>query len=56
LALRAANWSGLQSPIGGEVSRPITGETTYTLTCADLDGDSVSRSARVRIIPGWQET
>jgi hypothetical protein len=46
----------MSSPIGGQTSKPITGETIYTLSCTDLDGDSVTRSARVRIIPGWQET
>ena len=50
------SWIGSASPLGGQTSRPITGETTYTLSCTDLDGNTVTRSAEVRVIPGFQET
>jgi len=48
-------WSGLTSPLGGETSRPITAETTYTLSCRALDGATLTKSATVRIIPTFQE-
>jgi hypothetical protein len=47
LVLRAASWTGLQSPI--ETSKPITGETTYTLTCKDLSGQIVTKQTKVRV-------
>jgi len=48
-------WTALQSPIGGQTSKPITGDTTYTLTCKDLSGETVTKQAKVRIIPGFRE-
>ena len=48
-------WSGLQSILGGNVSKPITGETTYTLSCIALDGSTLTKSATVKIIPTFQE-
>ena len=50
------SWTGTASPLGGRTSSPITGETTYTLSCTNLDGNPVTRSAGVRVIPGWQDT
>ena len=50
------SWTGTASPLGGKTSKAIADETTYTLRCTDLDGDAVTRTARVRIIPGLQET
>jgi hypothetical protein len=49
------NWSGTKSPVGGETSSPITGETTYTLSCLDADGTPHTKQATVRIIPTFQE-
>jgi len=46
----------LQSPLGGNISKPITSETTYTLTCIDLNGNSLTKKATVRIIPTFQES
>ncbi len=43
------SWSGTFSPLGGKTSRPITGETTYTLSCTDLHGATQTKSAKVRI-------
>jgi hypothetical protein len=48
-------WSGLLSAIGGNISKPITGETIYTLSCIDLSGTTQTKSATVRIIPAFQE-
>ena len=48
-------WTGLQSILGGNISKPITGETTYTLSCLALDGATLTKSATVRIIPTFQE-
>ena len=34
--MRSANHlDGLKSPIAGQTSKPITGETTYTISCLD---------------------
>lgn len=46
---------GLESPVGGEASSPITDETTYTLRCVDEAGTEYSNKASVRILPNWQE-
>ncbi len=48
-------WSGLLSAIGGNISKPITAETTYTLTCIDRSGGTLTKQATVRIIPTFQE-
>ena len=48
-------WSGLQSILGGNISKPITAQTTYTLSCTDLSGTPLTKSATVRIIPTFQE-
>ena len=48
-------WSRPQSRLGGEISKPITGETRYTLSCIDLEGDTQTKQATVRIIPTWRE-
>jgi hypothetical protein len=48
-------WSGLLSALGGETSKAITGETTYTLSCLALDGATITKSATVRILPTFQE-
>ena len=49
------SWSGLQSPIGGETSATIQGQTTYTLSCIDLEGATHIKTATVRIIPTFLE-
>lgn len=33
----------------------INTDTTYTLSCTDFDGGSVSDTAKVRLVPNWQE-
>ncbi len=48
-------WSALQSPLGGDLSQPITGGTTYTLSCLTQNGTTLTKSATVRIIPSFQE-
>ncbi len=48
-------WTGLQSILGGNLSKPITGETTYTLSCLALDGATLTKSATVHILPTFQE-
>ena len=48
-------WSALQSPLGDTTSKPIAGETTYTLSCLALDGSTLTKSATVKIIPTFQE-
>jgi hypothetical protein len=35
--------------------RPITGETTYTLSCTTHNGSTLTKSATIRIIPTFQE-
>jgi hypothetical protein len=45
----------LLSTIGGNTSKPITGETTYTLKCLDLQNRTLTKSATVRILPSFQE-
>lgn len=47
-------WTGLASPIGGRVSRPITGQTTYTLTCL-VEGAPLTKTAVVNVLPSWAE-
>ncbi|OGG58377.1 hypothetical protein A2765_05510 [Candidatus Kaiserbacteria bacterium RIFCSPHIGHO2_01_FULL_56_24] len=49
------SWSGLLSLVGGNVSKPITGATTYTLSCIDLTGTSLTKQATVNVIPTFQE-
>ena len=40
----------------GNISKPITGETTYTLSCIALNGGTtLTKQATVRIIPTFQE-
>ncbi len=48
-------WNGISSPLGGQTSRPITAETTYTLSCLALDSSTITKSATVRILPTFQE-
>jgi hypothetical protein len=48
-------WTGLASDVGGNVSKPITGETKYLLSCQDRTGATLTKSATVNIIPTWQE-
>ncbi len=49
------SWTGLQSILGGNVSKPITAQTTYTLSCLTLDGRTLTKTATVRILPRFQE-
>jgi hypothetical protein len=41
--------------VGGNTSKPITSETTYTLSCIALDGATLTKSATVKVIPTFQE-
>jgi hypothetical protein len=43
------------SPSPRNTSKPITGETTYTLSCLALDGAVLTKEATVKIIPTFQE-
>jgi len=49
------SWDGVQSPIGGETSSPITGQTRYTLSCVDTLGGTQTKTAIVNILPQWRE-
>lgn len=48
------SWNKITSILGGEVSRPITSETTYTLTCQSTQGPQTKQDT-VRILPRFQE-
>jgi len=48
-------WVGTESPVGGEASGSIRGQTVYTLACTDRSGAAHSRTATVNIVPTWQE-
>jgi hypothetical protein len=48
------NWSGLNSPVSGEVSGAINGLVTYTLTC-NAGGNSFTKKATVNVLPSWVE-
>lgn len=48
-------WDTIVSAIGGNTSKPITRQTTYTLACVDLDGTPASKSVMVRILPRMRE-
>jgi hypothetical protein len=41
--------------LGGNISKPITSETTYTRSCLALDGSTLTKSATVRILPTFQD-
>lgn len=41
---------------GSFLSSPIRQQTTYTLRCTSLDGTTFTDSARVNVIPSWEET
>lgn len=55
LAPNGDTWLGLQSPIGGEESSGITTETIYTLRCLDAQDDEHTATARVNVLPRWEE-
>lgn len=40
---------------GTQLSGPITQQTTYTLSCLDEDDDVFTDTARVNILPVWEE-
>ncbi len=48
------SWSGLESPVGGETSRPITAQTVYTLRCQSSQGVQ-TKTATVNVLPTWRE-
>jgi hypothetical protein len=48
------NWTGLSSPVSGEVSGAINGLVTYTLTCR-AGGENFSKTATVNVLPSWVE-
>jgi hypothetical protein len=45
----------LQFPLGGNISKPITGQVTYALSRLDLQGATKTKIATVRILPTFQE-
>jgi hypothetical protein len=47
-------WSSLGSS-GSRTSSGITSETTFTLSCTDLNDEAVSRSVTVKLVPSFQE-
>lgn len=48
-------WTGITSPLGGELTASIRGEVVYTLTCLDRSGGTQTKKAVVTIIPSFQE-
>lgn len=46
-----SSWSGAS----GNRTDLIQEETIYTLSCLGLDGDTVTRTSKVRIVPTFQE-
>jgi hypothetical protein len=48
------SWSGLNSPVSGEVSGAINGLVTYTLSCR-AGGNSFTKTATVNVLPSWVE-
>lgn len=48
-------WTELASPVNGETSSPITGQTTYTLVCTTAIGTQKTSSSTVNIIPAYRE-
>ncbi|MEN9413359.1 MAG: hypothetical protein RLZZ342_446 [Candidatus Parcubacteria bacterium] len=48
------SWTGLVSPVGGRISRPITQRTTFTLTCLG-GGNTLVKTAVVNVLPNWEE-
>lgn len=56
-AVRGSNgdsWNGINSPVGGEATSPITAQTTYTLTCQSSQGVK-TKTAIVNTLPSWLE-
>jgi hypothetical protein len=50
------SWTGLSSPTGGETSKPITTQTTYTLSCTAYGNNPpVKESETVNITPAYRE-
>ena len=45
----------MTAPLRKADSKPITAQTTYTLSCVALDGTTLTKPATVRIIPTFQE-
>jgi len=50
------SWTGLQSPAGGETSKPIPSQTTYTLSCeAYANNPNITETETVNVTPVFQE-
>jgi hypothetical protein len=50
------SWTGLISPTNGKTSRPITAQTTYTLSCAAYGSNPpVNESKTVNVVPVYKE-
>ncbi len=47
-----AGWSGIN---GDHISSEIVTQTTYNLTCEGLNGEQITDSVTVRLVPEWQE-
>jgi hypothetical protein len=48
-------WNAIQSIIAGDTSSPIKTTTTYTLTCLNLQGATLTKAATVNILPTFEE-
>jgi len=54
-ATNGDTWTALQSILGGNVSKPITGQAVYTLTCLGLDNITKTKTATVNVLPKFEE-
>lgn len=55
-SVTATNGDGTWTGTSGEhASSPITAETIYTLHCTAFNGTPIERTAKVSIVPDWQE-
>lgn len=48
-------WSGVESAVGGETSKPITHQVMYTLSCRDESSQVFTKQAYVNVLPTWKE-
>lgn len=48
-------WNTLLSAVGGNMSAPISGPVTFTLSCIGTDGNTYQKNALVNIVPSWTE-
>jgi len=53
--LSGTNGDSWSSASGVQPSSPLNAETTFTLSCTDYNGEPVSQSVKVRLIPRYKE-